>query len=72
MNTAARTESPAVAAARALVAEADRALERLALATSRPGRLVTPEVRAADERRAAELLARAEDADRALRAALAA
>jgi len=73
MQTAtSRPESPAVTAARLAVAEADRALERLALACSRPGRVVTAEQASADARRGEELLARCTEADRALRAALAA
>lgn len=67
-----RNSNPRVIAARAEVEACDRSVERLALACSRPGRFVTPEIAAADERREAELLARAERADRELRAALAA
>lgn len=71
MKTA-RTESPAVTAARLALADADRALERLALATSRPGRAVTAEQADRDRARGEELLARCTEADRALREALAA
>lgn len=66
--TTARTESPAVTAARKAVADTDRAIERFALATSRPHRLPHP----ADEARGAELLAACAAADAALKAALAA
>lgn len=67
-----RTESPAIVSARAAVAAADSAIERFALATSRPHRVVTAEVAAMDAKRSEELLARAAVADDALRAALAA
>lgn len=66
-----RTESPTVIAARAELAAADSALERLALATSRPGRVVTAEQADRDRARGEELLARCVAADAALKAALA-
>lgn len=64
---AATEKSAAVAAARKAVADADRAIERFALATSRPHRMPHPN----DEARGAELLAACAAADATLRAALA-